>query len=49
MTEDANQRNKINTSRNIGMNLGLVIVNALSASWALISSEDAEVQTATAT
>ena len=31
MTEDADQRNKINTSRNIGMNLGMVIVNALSA------------------
>lgn len=44
MTEDANQRNKINTSRNIGMNLGLVIVNALSAGLALrFSSEGAEV------
>lgn len=31
MTEDADQRNKINTSRNIGMNLGMVIVNAASA------------------
>ena len=45
MTEDANQRNKINTSRNIGMNLGLVIVNALSAGLALrFSSEGAEVR-----
>ena len=35
MTEDADQRNKINTSRNIGMNLGMVIVNALSAGLAL--------------
>ena len=44
MTEDANQRNKINTSRNIGMNLGMVIVNALSAGLALrFSSEGAEV------
>lgn len=44
MTEDANQRNKINTSRNIGMNLGLVIVNALSAGLALrFSGEGAEV------
>lgn len=30
MTEDANQRNQINTSRNIGMNAGMAIVNALS-------------------
>lgn len=30
MTEDANQRNQINTSRNIGMSLGMTIVNALS-------------------
>ncbi len=30
MTEDANQRNQINTSRNIGMNLGMILVNALS-------------------
>lgn len=30
MTEDANQRNQINTSRNIGMNVGMTIVNALS-------------------
>ena len=44
MTEDANQRNKINTSRNIGMNLGMVIVNALSAGLALrFSGEGAEV------
>lgn len=44
MTEDANQRNKINTSRNIGMNLGMIIVNALSAGLALrFSGEGAEV------
>lgn len=44
MTEDANRRNKINTSRNIGMNLGMVIVNALSAGLALrFSGEGAEV------
>lgn len=44
MTEDTNQRNKINTSRNIGMNLGMVIVNALSAGLALrFSGEGAEV------
>lgn len=30
MTEDADQRNQINSSRNVGMNLGMVIVNALS-------------------
>lgn len=39
MTEDANQRNKINTSRNIGMNLGMVIVNACSATLLLKFSE----------
>lgn len=31
MTEDAEQRVKINTSRNIGMNVGMLIVNACSA------------------
>lgn len=35
MTEDANQCNTINTSRNIGMNLGMIIVNACSAGLAL--------------
>ena len=35
MTEDTNQRNKINTSRNIGMNPGMVIVNSCSAGLAL--------------
>ena len=35
MTEDTNQRNVINTCRNIGMNLGMVIVNGVSASLAL--------------
>ena len=35
MTEDTDQRNKINTSRNIGMNAGMVIVNAFSAGLAL--------------
>lgn len=44
MTEDANQRNMINTSRNIGMNLGMVIVNALSSQLALLfSGKGAEV------
>lgn len=44
MTEDAQQRNKINTSRNIGMNLGMIIVNALSAGLALrFSGPGAEV------
>lgn len=31
MTEDAAQRNRINASRNIGMNIGIVIVNGLSS------------------
>lgn len=31
MSEDANQRNAINASRNIGMNAGMLIVNAASA------------------
>lgn len=35
MTEDADQRNLINASRSVGMNLGMVIVNALSAGLAL--------------
>lgn len=35
MTEDADQRNILNTSRNIGMNLGMVIVNGVSAGLAL--------------
>lgn len=44
MTEDDNQRNMINTSRNIGMNAGMIIVNALSAGLALkLSGEGAEV------
>lgn len=44
MTEDANQRNKINTSRNIGMNLGMVIVNACSVTLMLkFSGEGASV------
>jgi len=44
MTEDSDQRNKINTSRNIGMNLGMVIVNAFSATLALkFSGSGAEV------
>lgn len=30
MSEDANQRNQINSSRNIGMNAGMAIVNAVS-------------------
>ena len=44
MTEDANQRNQINTSRNIGMNAGMVIVNAVSAGLLLkFSAPGAEV------
>lgn len=44
MTEDANQRNAINTSRNIGMNLGMIIVNAVSAGLMLkLSGEGAEI------
>jgi len=35
MTEDSDQRNVINTSRNIGMNVGMIIVNALSATMML--------------
>lgn len=31
MTEDASQRNAINASRNVGMNLGIIIVNGLTA------------------
>lgn len=46
MTEDSNQRNKINTSRNIGMNLGMIIVNSCSAAIALyFSGSDAKVAT----
>jgi sugar (glycoside-pentoside-hexuronide) transporter len=44
MSEDANQRNVINTSRNIGMNIGMIIVNALSAGLMLkFSGADAQV------
>lgn len=44
MTEDSNQRNTINTSRNIGMNVGMIIVNACSAGMALkFSGSGAEV------
>lgn len=35
MSEDAGQRNTINSSRSVGMNLGMVIVNAVSATLAL--------------
>ncbi len=35
MTEDAEQRNKINSCRSIGMNLGIIIVNGLSATLML--------------
>lgn len=46
MTEDANQRNKINTSRNIGMNIGMIIVNSCSAGLAIhFSGAGAEVAT----
>lgn len=44
MSEDADQRNKINTSRNIGMNVGMTIVNALSPTLLLMfSARGAEV------
>lgn len=44
MTEDAEQRNKINASRNIGMNIGIVIVNGLSSVFMLyFSGKGAEV------
>ena len=44
MTEDANQRNQINTSRNVGMNAGMAIVNALSPILLLaFSAKGAEV------
>lgn len=44
MTEDADQRNVLNTTRNIGMNLGMVIVNGVSAGLALkFSGEGATV------
>lgn len=44
MTEDSDQRNVLNTSRNIGMNLGMVIVNSVSAGLALkFSGSGAEV------
>lgn len=48
MTEDTDQRNKINTSRNIGMNLGMVIVNSCSAGLMLkFSGAGAEVANST--
>lgn len=44
MSEDAGQRNTINASRSVGMNLGMVIVNAVSATMALkFSGEGAKV------
>ncbi len=46
MTEDSKQRNTIGVSRNIGMNLGMIIVNACSAGLALhFSGSGAEVAT----
>ncbi len=46
MTEDSDQRNKLNTSRNIGMNAGMIIVNACSAGLMLkFSGAGAEVAT----
>ena len=47
MTEDAAQRNKINSWRNIGMNLGIIIVNMFSATLMLkFSGAGAEVANA---
>lgn len=40
MTEDAKQRNMIGTSRSVGMNLGMIIVNSCSAGLALYFSGD---------
>lgn len=40
MTEDAKQRNMIGTSRSVGMNLGMIIVNSCSAGLALHFSGD---------
>lgn len=46
MSEDADQRNLIGTSRSIGMNLGMIIVNSCSAGMALyFSGNNAEVAT----
>ena len=46
MTEDPKQRNAIGVSRNIGMNVGMIIVNACSAGLALhFSGSGAEVAT----
>lgn len=39
MTEDSDQLNRINTWRNVGMNLGMIIVNGLSAGLLLKFSE----------
>ena len=38
MTEDAEQRNKINASRNVGMNVGILIVNGITANVMLFFS-----------
>jgi len=47
MTEDSDQRNTINSMRNIGMNVGMIIVNALSAGLLLkFSPAGSEVATA---
>lgn len=44
MTEDASQRNQINASRNVGMNIGILIVNGLSSVLMLhFSASGAEV------
>lgn len=44
MTEDAEQRNKINASRNVGMNVGILIVNGITANVMLFfSGKGAEV------
>jgi len=44
MTEDAEQRNQINASRNVGMNVGILIVNGITANIMLFfSGKGAEV------
>ncbi len=46
MTEDPKQRNLIGTSRSVGMNIGMIIVNSCSAGLALhFSGEGAEMAT----
>lgn len=45
MTEDANERNELNAWRSVGMNLGMIVVNSLSAGLMLRFSEGSSVAT----